>query len=207
MIDDKTLGDAMDEVQKELDALVKGEGDPSKFGDIRDRVLRMRSQIEASGTNSVYSGHLQNAMAKLAAFDPAFSGVPLPLGPVAVSPGGVHDPTNPSYVVPTAASAAVPSAAKADAPKVEEAPETETIPNPEPMKPVRPPTAAPAPGTTGTFGQTGFSPEGGSPVPGTPVSPAVGAPAAGRVGAQAAVPAQTGAAVADVPATAPWEKK
>lgn len=196
MIDDKTLGQEMDDVQKELDAFVAGKGDPTKFAGLRDRALRMRSQIEASGTNSAFSGHFQNVMAKLAAFDPAFSGVPLPLGPVAVSPGGVHDPTNPSYVTPTAAASATPSAAKADAPVIEEAPETETIPNPEPVKPIRPPTSAPAPGTTGTFGQTGFSAEGGTPVLGTPVPTSVSGPAAGRVGVQPA---------AGEPA--PWEKK
>lgn len=205
MIDDKSLGEAMDDVQKQLDALVKGEGDASKLPEVRSKVERMRSQIEASGTNSVFFGHLQNAMAKLAAFDPAFSGVPLPLGPVAVSPGGVHDPTNPSYVVPTPG-LTVETATRADAPTIEEAPEPVKIPPPEPPKPIRAPSKAPEPGTTGTFGQTGFSAATGSPAPAKTAPAAISAPAAGRLGAQATPVAPTGAAVAGETAPAPWEK-
>lgn len=205
MIDNKTLGDAMNEVQSELDDLVSGKGDVSKLPELKDKVARMRSQIEASGTNSVFSGHLQNATAKLAAFDPTFSGVPVPLGPVAVSPGGVHDPTNPSYVVSPNALSSVPSAAKADAPQIEEAPETAKVPPPEPPKAFRAPSKAPEPGTTGTFGSTGFtSSEGGDEVKPSPVPASVSAPAAGKLGSQ---PQPTGAAVAGEAAQTPWDKK
>jgi hypothetical protein len=130
MVDDKTLAEEMNLVQKELDDMVaaqekakekEGTGEAKKkdskeladeqkkLVDVKERLYRMRAQIAASGASSVFNGLFQNAEAKY-----------LALTATVPQAGGTEDPSNPSYVVAPPQATPAPSAATATADKVEE---------------------------------------------------------------------------------------